>query len=759
MNNGTEKAIEGLICWRWALLALAAVLALAAYAPSRRVAFDRSIERMFADDDPLLAPYRKVKRVFGGNEIVLVVFRDEELLHPHGEGIRRLMQISQQLEAVAGVKGVLSLDRFMDERIVNPESVLATGYRDLFQNLTHSASGDLAAVMCMLTPEDEAQVSRRQTIDQLRAIALKLPSGMIAGEPVMVSDGFHYVQEDGRRLGIWSTVLMAVVIVAFFRSVRWVLIPVLVVQLALLLTRAALAVSGLQISMVSSMLTAVVTVVGVATVVHVIVRYREERGWGHAPRESLLRAGVILAAPVIWSFATDAAGFGSLALARVGPVQDFGLMMALGALMVMIACPLVIPALALAGRRNAPPARVWGEGAFGQQLRAMARVAERHPYALGVPLVGLALVASAGAVRLEVETDFTRNFRAGSPIVTSYEFIETNLGGAGVWDVIVPAEETLSWSYLQRILRLEKRLREEVVITTPDGEQRPALTKVISLADIVNTAGSASPVSLDKMPNFLRKRLIAGSLGAMRNKAPEFFGALYGGDPEAQDQRYVRIMLRAAERQPAEQKRQVIAQVERIAQEEFPDAEVTGFFVLLTHLIDSLIQDQWWTFAMATTAIFVMMILVFRSVGLAVVSLVPNVLPIFMVMGVMGWLADFGFKINMGAAMIAAVSIGLSIDSSIHYVLSFRRARDAGKTVVEALEVTQHDVGLATIFATLALVCGFGVLATSEFVPTVYFGVLVGLTMLGGLFGNLVVLPVLLRLVAREGTPDEARRA
>jgi hypothetical protein len=134
--------------------------------------------------------------------------------------------------------------------------------------------------------------------------------------------------------------------------------------------------------------------------------------------------------------------------------------------------------------------------------------------------------------------------------------------------------------------------------------------------------------------------------------------------------------------------------------------------------------------------------------------MVPNVLPIMTVTGVMGWL---GFKINMGAAMIAAVSMGLSVDSSIHYIQAFLRARRSGKSVAEAIADVQQTVGYAMILSTFALVAGFAVLATSEFVPTIYFGVLVSLAMLGGLAGNLVILPLLLWLVNwRERRAEES---
>src|SRR5262249_15971744 len=124
-----------------------------------------------------------------------------------------------------------------------------------------------------------------------------------------------------------------------------------------------------------------------------------------------------------------------------------------------------------------------------------------------------------------------------------------------------------------------------------------------------------------------------------------------------------------------------------------------------------------------------------------------NAVPIYVVMGLLGWV---GLKMNMGAAMIAAVSMGMSVDSSIHYFSMFRHVRREGMSVHEALARCQQSVGLAMVFPTVALIIGFGVLITSEFVPTIYFGALMSLAMLGGMLGNLIVLPLLLLWTERD---------
>jgi predicted RND superfamily exporter protein len=188
----------------------------------------------------------------------------------------------------------------------------------------------------------------------------------------------------------------------------------------------------------------------------------------------------------------------------------------------------------------------------------------------------------------------------------------------------------------------------------------------------------------------------------------------------------------------------LIDQVERIARQDFPAARATGVFVLFTDLIESLLRDQYVSLALATVGICSMMTLAFGSIRIGLLSLVPNLFPIVLVIGTMGWI---GLPLNIATAMIASVSIGLTVDSSIHYLSGYRRARRRGLSVTDAIHATHGSVGRALVFANLALILGFTVLALSQFIPMVYFGILVSLAMLGGLIGNLILLPLLLHWV------------
>lgn len=710
--------LTALVRYRAALLVFGIVLAAVTALVGQQLQLDRSIEHMFADDDPILQPYRELQKNFGQYEIAMAVWSDPELQSQ--ASLDRIKKLAEQAKQIPGVVAAVSiLDPPNASNFDNQEQ--GARLREVFAGYTHNRSLNAAGIVCLLARPQPGDPPRGETLRQLRALVADLPDGALVGEPVLIEEAFDLLEADGRRLNTWCTVLLMLTIFACFRSIRWLLLPLVVVQLTLALTRGTLVVLGLQLSMVSSMLSAIVTVVGVATVVHVIVRYRNAEVEGLKPQDALLQAGRLLAAPVCFACLTDAAGFAALMTSKVGPVHDFGLMMAIGSVMVLVSVILVVPGVVLLGRRGRTTHPSTGEQAIGKVLDRMLHWSERRAKTIALGTLVASGLAIFGSTNLERETDFTRNFRQDSQLVREYEFVEHQFGGAGVWDILLPPTSKLTNDYLDRVLQLEQELTDNV----------SQLGKAISIADVLDGgAGALKPLRLVGLP-------------VMQATLPEFVGAIYRRDA---DEVQLRVLLRSPERLEAAAKNELISSVRERVQAEFPGAEVTGYYVLLNRLIESLLRDQWITFSVAAVAILVMMAFAFRSVSLALVTLIPNALPVLLLFGAMGLL---GVKVNMGAAMIAAVSLGLSVDGSIHYVMSYLRERREGASMDAALVSVQNTVGRAAIFATLALVVGFSTLCFSEFIPTIYFGTLVSLSMIGGLVGNLLVLPLLIRAVNR----------
>lgn len=749
--------VAGWLVARRGILAVAGVaLAAVGVDRSRHLEFSRSIEAMFDRSDPALVPYARMTRTFGGSEVVLAAYGDRALFT--AAGIGRLRTLAAELAALPGVASTTSLANTpLGAGIVDLDSPATGAWAarlvSLMEGFVVGFDRRTAVVACTLDPPAAPPgtrrgraVSRSGTIDALRARMATLPHGTVAGEPAMLRDGFAMLERDGNLLGTAAGLLAGAVLLVSFRSLRWLVVPLAVVIVALWATRGMLAIAGLQLTMVSTMLSAMVTVVGIGTVTHVIVEFRRQRLLGLTPPDALRESIATLFWPVVGAIATDVVGFGSLVASDVGPVHDFGIMTAVGAAMVLVAAALAVPFLALAGRFDTDPRMAWGEGALERSLDRLVRRIVRHPLPI---LAGSALTAAAaiaGMRWLEVETDFTRNFRASSPTVAAYEFVESRLGGAGVWDVLVPAREPLDPAQVAALARLADRLRTEAAVTGVDGRSAAGLTKVLCLADVLEAAPPLG--TLGALLGAERRQ--AATLEVLRGILPQLVGTLVGSDP-ADGSTWLRVMLRARERQPAAAKEALIAQVRRIAAEEFPSgpgrpgAEVTGFFVLLSQLVHRLLADQWLTFLIAAAGIFLLLAAAFRSPLVAAIALVPNGLPIFVVLGLLGWA---GIRVNMGTAMIAAVSMGLSVDSSIHYIAAFRRRLAAGHALDAALGTAHQTAGRAMVFATLALCVGFLALTTSGFMPTVSFGWLSCLTMAGGLLGNLVVLPVLLAVSA-----------
>ncbi len=755
------------------LLALAAAIACVSLPLSRRLQLDWQVAGMFAPGDPLVASYERLQQRFGGNEIVLAVYRDQQLWSKSGDGLRRLEQISDLLAHTEGVEAVLSLaelHRILESLrgpmsllglggpdtvppLLDPDDELAQAFAQVFEGYTHHVGSDYVAIACLLKSTSAAdQASKRgpsdheATISRLRQVLADLPSpateGLLAGEPVLVADGFQMVDRDGRRLGITSSLLVSLVLLGCFRSIRWTLIPLVVVHWSLWVTQAILVVLQLELTMVSSTLTAIITVIGVATSTHLLLKFQQMRRTGLSRHAALRETLAVLIVPVAWACVTDAVGFLALLAADVGPVRDFGLMMAVGSLMVLVAIWLLVPGLALIGTWDTDPRTPKLDRIVRLGLRRALSVSLTRRRSALVALTLLAALGLVGCTLIHVETDFTKNFARGSPLVQGYTVIERELGGAGVWDVMLPAPRRMGADYLKQVLELEDQLR---LLAVGSAGEQVALTKVLSIAD----ADQASEVG-----TFLAALPAQARLQGMRSAMPEFTGALLTREPDQTGHRWLRVMLRSREQAPAEAKNQLIAAVQTTVadftrQESWrklfrtspPQAEVTGYHVMLGRLVSSVLKDQWSCFLLATAGIFLAMALATRSVGLALAAMVPNALPILMVLGGMGWL---GLPVNMGAAMIAAVSVGLSVDSSIHYLLHYRRRLLAGAPPLRALRSAQENVGLAVVLATVALIAGFLSLSTSEFAPTVVFGTLASLTMLGGLFGNLIVLPILI---------------
>ncbi|MCU0708204.1 MAG: MMPL family transporter [Pirellula sp.] len=779
-----------MIRYRGWFFLLAVLTFIVAWPLSEQLHLDRSLERMFPSNDPDRMAFERLEDRFGVSRFLVFAYRDPQLWDASGQGIQRAKDLRTQLESIEGVRYALDVSRIDDmlstlrgpsmlgaftgkpksHPLLDDKDPIAVQYKKMFEGQTHANDTDLVAIGVLLD-SDLTSEAITSTLAQLRQLANSTPDGMLVGHLAMVDEGFREIEQDGQRLAIYSTLSLTLFMLIGFRSLRWALIIIVVVQWSLVVTRAVLVLLDWELTMVSSMLSSIVMVVGVATTMHWMFGYHrqfESDNSSVSTKERALgamqRSLSSLWWPITWACVTDAIGFGSLMLSRVGPVQDYGSMMAVACSVVLVGIFSMVPTLALWGPNlsAAKHTSFWfrvgdlpGEAWLQQRLQSLLKfVLARRFLVLGtVSLV--TLVAVMGATRLRVETDFLKNFHTESPISRAYHAVETELGGAGVWDVTVPAPATITPEYFSQVQDLTSALLSiEVPSPEPKSQDRLRLTSALSLADTDRVASSSA---------LLRVVPIEARLFGMRQSMGTFFDTLLAG---GEGDRYLRIMLRARERSESQQKVALIDKVQSVLAEHMDrpywkelrslnqtlrsstpsEGNATesygaaGYYVLLTRLVEHVVADQWLSFAVATIGIGLAMAIALRNLRLAIAGLVPAVLPNLVVLGVLGW---NGTAVNLGAAMIAAVSMGLGIDSSLHYLFRYRRERELGASGSQALRIAQSETGLAVLMATLALIVGFGSMAFSNFLPTAAFGTLAAWTMLGGLIGNLCILPAI----------------
>lgn len=431
---GWTQALAGWLIGLWPFLGIAAlILAVLAWFPASRLQFEQSIESLYAESHPRLMDYRVSRKTFGGDEFVIVSYADPDLFEDAesnklSEAAQdRINALADKIRALPGIEPG-SIQSLADSlRFPYGRSKI----REFLTGILLGSDGTTTAIVARLKPKDAAAPPRAETFRDIREIAAAHePVAVVVGEPIQVHDMFRYVEEDGGTLGAASTGLLMIVIIVLFRSLRWMLLPIIVVQVSLLWTRAVLVLSGLQLSMVSSMLNSLVTIIGIATVMHVTVRYRDKRatlGRVDAARATLAE----LIVPVFWTTVTTASGFAALMTSHISPVSSFGIMMTLATLMVLVAVAAIVPAGILLGRYTQTPGIVPAEHLIAGGLSRITSAVERAPLLIGVSMATLMIVCGAGLFRLHVETDFSKNFRAESPVVKAWSSLKPSWGGRG----------------------------------------------------------------------------------------------------------------------------------------------------------------------------------------------------------------------------------------------------------------------------------------------------------------------------------------
>lgn len=760
------------IVWRAspAMLGVAAIAtaASALLLLTRGLAQNYSIESMVARDDATYRQYREFLAEFISNEIGIIVVRSAEPLAPdmlnllheltaecaeikevqrvtavsEVPDLRRVAASGGLLDRAAGILGQITGGRTVREAVLaapqDRHQVLAALVNEplVVDNLV-SRDGRTAAVVCQIHQPDprignrNAVVRMREIVAEARRDHPKLEI-LLAGPAVTMIDLFDYIRRDLKLFSFVVIALMAASLWIIFRSAGMAGVAMAVAGSATLTTLGVSILADIAMSLVTQVIVILSSILAVANMVHVMVAWQEIRGRlgpGRRRWTGLLTLRRMLG-PTSAAALTTVAGFGALGVSDLVPFRDFAFLMSFAILFGWVVGISAIRVLDIASLPRREPA-IAGPGPLGRMLARAGDAAARHGVIVVVAFAAVLVISAAGIVRLRYESDFLQNFRPGSEIRRSYAVIESELAPVGSIDVVVGRRDGASVVSVD-VLERSRRFAGAVV-----AELEP-VKKAMSPADLLTAGGQPLPTS-------------ELALGMRMAVAETLFGADAIRNFINADRTKVRINLRAREGVQVADKLEMSRRIGELAAETFGDAyrvELTGLYPFYATLVAGLLRDQNVSFAVAVVLIFACMAFFFRSPLIALIALVPNLVPIALTMGLMGWR---GISVNMATAMILAVSIGIAVDDALHYTWRFQRERRRRRAALDALKTAHATTGRACVFTSVVIVCGFWILCLSEFLPTAYFGGLIGITMLGALLADLILFPTLLIRVAGRG--------
>lgn len=532
-----------------------------------------------------------------------------------------------------------------------------------------------------------------------------------------------------------SILLITALLYYIFRSVFLVLIALITVSAASVYVLAIMQMSGKSINIISNLIPSLLLVVGVSALVHILTHFYEGLKQGLPQNLALFQALRKVCLANLLTALSTGIGFLSLQTSGISPIQEFGLFSAWGVGITFILAYTLLPALI----RYFPPLKpqVGGQSLFLQKVLTqllpwIIRYQRRILFSAGL-LFSLSLV---GLSQLRVNTFLLEDLRADDPLKASFVFFDEHFAGARSFDMIVALKDNqqswLDFEALQRLEKVETYLQEVYGV-------RFMISPLTFLKQIHQSQHGAAPEAY-QLPQSEKKFLKAKrQLLRYQQKIP-----LKKYLSKDEKRLRVRGLMPDLGSQVIAQRNKALknfmAQSEYHLQMEY---HLTGVPTLLDKNTERIAQDIILGLMIALASIALGLMFLFKSKRILLIALIPNILPILMIAGIMGFL---GIDLKISTSIIFAIAFGIAVDDTIHFMSALRWELNSGKPRLEALRLTLLGSGKAIIMTTLILSGGFLVFTFSHFLGTFYIGLLISLTLLGALFADLLLLPSLFLL-------------
>tara|TARA_Y100000590_G_scaffold117778_1_gene134755 strand:+ start:4432 stop:6885 length:2454 start_codon:yes stop_codon:yes gene_type:complete len=592
-----------------------------------------------------------------------------------------------------------------------------------------------------------------ENINQIRAIIDKYKNTAkihLGGIPMIADDMMTYIKNDIMVFGAGVFIFIVCTLWFVFRNLLWVFIPLLSCFFSVLIMVGLLGLVGWKVTVISSNFIALMLILTMAMNIHISVRYLQfkKENPNISNREAILWTSSKMFWPILYTVLTTICAFLSLIFSEIKPIIDFGWMMTVGLIVSLSVTFTLLPAvLNILSKKETN----YINEKKSKITSFLSKIAQKNTKSIFASAFIVIIVSIFGITKLEVENSFINYFDKKTEIYKGMKLIDNELGGTTPLDVIVKfpdknkseeseddfdswdddeKDDSKYWFTRNKIDKITK------VHDYLDGLE--AVGKVISFASMVRVAedlndgkklqGLEMGVLYTKIPDSIKKEIIDPYISIKNNEA--------------------RISLRILDSKEDLRRNELIKKINYdlenklgLEREEF---KLAGVLILFNNLLQSLFKSQILTLGVVMAGITAMFLILFRNITLSLIGVVPNFMAAFLILGIIGLL---GIPLDMMTITIAAITIGIAVDNSIHYIYRFKEEFKKIKNYNATLEKCHNTVGVAILNTSITIVFGFSILVLSNFIPTIYFGVFTGIAMLLAMISVLTLLPKLILVV------------
>ena len=754
---------------------------------SKEFKLDASSDTLLIEGDPDLKYLKEITERYGAKDFLVLTYTPKDPL-TNNNSINNLLSLKYKLQSLDWVHSVITVldvpllnnsDKPLKDRLNNfvtlkdEEVDKDRGFQEIlnspvFRNFVISEDGKTSGIIVNLKKDktlsklkdrkeienykEKLKKKNHQNIVEIRKIIKNYNRDaniFLGGIPMIADDMMTFIKNDIVVFGIGVLLFIIATLWFVFRKLIWIIVPISSCFFSVIIMTGLLGILGWKVTVISSNFIALMLILTMAMNIHMSTRFLQLRKKfpNSSNFEVLKKTTGKMFWPILYTVLTTVCAFLSLVFSEIKPIIDFGWMMTLGLITSFIITFTLLPTLLSFISSNRIELK---DQKDSRVTSLLGDIAINNKNTIFLTTTIIILMSLYGISKLEVENSFINYFNKKTEIYKGMKLIDDKLGGTTPLDVIIKFGKTENltvneeddfedwgddedqntekyWFTKDKIDKIDK-IHDYL-------DSLPAVGKVLSFASIIEVATQLNNnkplgtlemgVLYTKIPEAIKKEIIDPYISIKDNEA--------------------RISLRVKDSLPDLRRNDLIKQINFDLQNKLnlnkDEFKLAGVLILFNNLLQSLFKSQILTLGLVMIGIFVMFLILFRNLKISILGVVPNFIAAFFILGIIGMI---GIPLDMMTITIAAITIGIAVDNSIHYIYRFKEEYAELKDYKKTIRLCHSTVGVAILNTSITIVFGFSILVFSNFIPTIYFGIFTGIAMLLAMISVLTLLPSLI---------------